>query len=102
MRTVDPQTLYLDVGGAKTQILKGGQGPPVVFLHGFPTSAHVWRDLVPILAPRSRAIAPDLLERWQGGLLLLGYGLVAAFVFAGIGGLIVGNAAGSGSDKAAV
>jgi ABC-2 type transport system permease protein len=27
-----------------------------------------------------QAIAPDLLERWQGGLLLLGYGLVAALV----------------------
>ncbi|MGR6965746.1 ABC transporter permease [Geodermatophilus sp. URMC 61] len=26
------------------------------------------------------AIAPDLLERWQGGLLLLGYGLVAALL----------------------
>ncbi len=27
-----------------------------------------------------QAVAPDLLERWQGGLLLLGYGLVAALV----------------------
>ena len=27
-----------------------------------------------------QAIAPDLLERWQGGLLLLGYGLVAALL----------------------
>jgi hypothetical protein len=26
------------------------------------------------------AVAPDLLERWQGGLLLLGYGLVAALL----------------------
>jgi ABC-2 type transport system permease protein len=27
-----------------------------------------------------QAVAPDLLERWQGGLLLLGYGLVAALL----------------------
>jgi ABC-2 type transport system permease protein len=27
-----------------------------------------------------QALAPDLLERWQGGLLLLGYGLVAALL----------------------
>ncbi len=26
------------------------------------------------------AVAPDLLDRWQGGLLLLGYGLVAALL----------------------
>ena len=38
-----------------------GDGPPVVLLHGFPTSSHLWRDLVPMLAPRFRAIAPDLL-----------------------------------------
>lgn len=38
-----------------------GDGPAVLLLHGFPTSSHLWRDLVPILAPRFRAIAPDLL-----------------------------------------
>jgi ABC-2 type transport system permease protein len=27
-----------------------------------------------------QALAPDLLERWQGGLLLLGYGLVATLL----------------------
>jgi 2-hydroxymuconate-semialdehyde hydrolase len=41
--------------------LDEGAGPAVVLLHGFPTSAHLWRDLVPMLAPRFRAIAPDLL-----------------------------------------
>jgi pimeloyl-ACP methyl ester carboxylesterase len=38
-----------------------GDGPAVVLLHGFPTSSHLWRDLVPMLAPRFRVIAPDLL-----------------------------------------
>ncbi|HEV3473798.1 MAG TPA: alpha/beta fold hydrolase [Actinomycetota bacterium] len=38
-----------------------GEGSAVVLLHGFPTSAHVWRDLVPMLAPRARVIAPDLI-----------------------------------------
>jgi 2-hydroxymuconate-semialdehyde hydrolase len=38
-----------------------GDGPPVVLLHGFPTFSHLWRDLVPMLAPRFRVIAPDLL-----------------------------------------
>jgi pimeloyl-ACP methyl ester carboxylesterase len=37
-----------------------GDGPAVVLLHGFPTSSHLWRDLVPMLAPRFRAVAPDL------------------------------------------
>jgi 2-hydroxymuconate-semialdehyde hydrolase len=38
-----------------------GSGPAVVLLHGFPSSSHLWRDLVPVLAPRFRAIAPDLI-----------------------------------------
>jgi pimeloyl-ACP methyl ester carboxylesterase len=37
-----------------------GEGPAVVLLHGFPSSSHLWRDLFPVLAPRFRAIAPDL------------------------------------------
>jgi pimeloyl-ACP methyl ester carboxylesterase len=35
-------------------------GPVVLLLHGFPTAAHMYRDLVPELAGRYRVIAPDL------------------------------------------
>jgi 2-hydroxymuconate-semialdehyde hydrolase len=49
------------VSGGELTYVDEGQGPAVVLLHGFPTSSHLWRDLVPILAPRFRAIAPDLL-----------------------------------------
>lgn len=33
--------------------------PVVVLLHGFPTSSHMYRDLIPALADRYRVIAPD-------------------------------------------
>ena len=33
--------------------------PAVVLLHGFPTSSHMFRNLIPALAPRYRVIAPD-------------------------------------------
>src|SRR5207249_3727418 len=38
-----------------------GEGPPVVLLHGFPTSAYLWRREIPLLASRMRVVAPDLL-----------------------------------------
>lgn len=38
-----------------------GQGPPIVFLHGNPTNAHLYRHLIRALAPRHRCIAPDYL-----------------------------------------
>lgn len=35
------------------------EGPVVVLLHGFPTSSHMFRNLIPFLADRYRVIAPD-------------------------------------------
>jgi pimeloyl-ACP methyl ester carboxylesterase len=34
--------------------------PVLLLLHGFPTSSHMFRDLIPLLADRFRVIAPDL------------------------------------------
>ena len=38
-----------------------GQGDPIVFLHGNPTSSYLWRNVLPHLEPLGRCIAPDLL-----------------------------------------
>ncbi|NTJ09215.1 alpha/beta fold hydrolase [Rhizobium lusitanum] len=34
-------------------------GPVLLLLHGFPTSSHMFRNLIPLLADRYRVIAPD-------------------------------------------
>lgn len=34
--------------------------PAILLLHGFPTSSHMFRDLIPRLADRFRLVAPDL------------------------------------------
>lgn len=40
----------------------GGEDAPVVlFLHGNPTSSHIWRNILPLAAPVARCIAPDLI-----------------------------------------
>lgn len=36
------------------------QAPVVLLLHGFPTSSHMYRDLIPGLSRQYRVIAPDL------------------------------------------
>jgi haloalkane dehalogenase len=38
-----------------------GEGRPVLFLHGNPTSSYLWRDVIPELAGHGRLIAPDLI-----------------------------------------
>lgn len=49
------------VGGVRVSYLSGGNGPPVVLLHGWPETSRAW---LPVLAPLIRAgyrvIAPDL------------------------------------------
>lgn len=49
------------VSGGELAYFEAGEGKPIVFLHGFPTSSHLWRDLAPMLSTIARAIAPDLL-----------------------------------------
>ena len=36
------------------------EAPAILLLHGFPTSSHMFRDLIPVLAPHYHVIAPDL------------------------------------------
>jgi 2-hydroxymuconate-semialdehyde hydrolase len=49
------------VSGGELAYADEGEGHAVLLIHGFPTSSHLWRDLVPVLAPRARTIAVDLL-----------------------------------------
>ncbi|HLZ33403.1 MAG TPA: alpha/beta hydrolase [Nitrospira sp.] len=51
-----------DVDGLKVFYREAGarETPAVLLLHGFPTSSHMFRDLIPLLAPHFRVIAPDL------------------------------------------
>jgi pimeloyl-ACP methyl ester carboxylesterase len=36
------------------------EAPKLLLLHGFPTSSHMFRDLIPLLADQFRVVAPDL------------------------------------------
>ncbi|MDF7814217.1 alpha/beta hydrolase [Hymenobacter sp. YC55] len=36
------------------------EAPVLLLLHGFPTSSHMFRNLIPLLADRYRVVAPDL------------------------------------------
>jgi pimeloyl-ACP methyl ester carboxylesterase len=37
-----------------------GSGPPVLLLHGWPTSSYLWRNVMPAIAERNRVLALDL------------------------------------------
>jgi haloalkane dehalogenase len=50
-----------EVRGRKMAYVEVGEGDPIVFLHGNPTSSYLWRNVIPHLESQGRCIAPDLL-----------------------------------------
>ncbi len=51
VRVLDRTIAYVDMG----------EGDPIVFLHGNPTSSYLWRNIMPHLATSGRCVAPDLI-----------------------------------------
>jgi pimeloyl-ACP methyl ester carboxylesterase len=52
---------FLDVGEARVAYYEEGDGEPLLLLHGCPFSSFIWRKVIPLLSPRYRCLAPDLL-----------------------------------------
>jgi len=43
------------------------EAPLALFLHGNPTSSYIWRNIIPLVVPTARCIAPDLIGFGQSG-----------------------------------
>ena len=50
-----------DIHGLTMSYEEVGEGDPIVFLHGNPTSSYLWRNIIPHLSESYRCIAPDLI-----------------------------------------
>jgi pimeloyl-ACP methyl ester carboxylesterase len=51
---------FADTGGTKLHYLIAGKGDPVLLLHGYAQTSHMWRPLIAELAETHTVIAPDL------------------------------------------
>lgn len=49
------------VDGREMAYVERGEGRPILFLHGNPTSSFLWRDVIPECEGLGRCIAPDLI-----------------------------------------
>jgi haloalkane dehalogenase len=47
--------------GREMAYVEVGEGDPIVFLHGNPTSSYLWRNVIPHVQSFGRCIAPDLI-----------------------------------------
>jgi pimeloyl-ACP methyl ester carboxylesterase len=48
------------VNGVRLHFRIGGSGPPVMLLHGFAETGHMWDPVLPLMAPRHTVVVPDL------------------------------------------
>ncbi len=58
---VNVPSKHIEVLGSDMHYLEAGEGTPILFLHGIPTSSYLWRNIIPTLSSLGRCIAPDLI-----------------------------------------
>lgn len=58
---------FFVVDGVSMAYVEQGNGDPIVFLHGNPTSSYLWRKVIPPVAELGRCIAPDLAGMGDSG-----------------------------------
>ncbi len=67
------ESLFAEVGGVQLHYLEAGAGEPVILLHGYAETSHMWLPLIDRLAATRRVIAPDLRGFGQSGKPAQGY-----------------------------
>lgn len=55
-----PAPRFADVNGTRIHYLAAGTGEPIILLHGYAQTSHMWRSLMAQLARTNTVIAPDL------------------------------------------
>lgn len=56
-----PEAKYVQIDGVALRYDQQGLGRPLIFLHGLPTSAHLWRNIVPGLTYGNTVYSLDLM-----------------------------------------
>jgi haloalkane dehalogenase len=68
IRAADPYArLRVPVLDSEMAYVDTGDGDPIVFLHGNPTSSYLWRNVIPHVEERFRCLAPDLIGMGVSG-----------------------------------
>ena len=50
---------YVDTGGLRQHVVTGGDGPPLLLVHGWPQTWYAWRLVMPGLARGFSVVVPD-------------------------------------------
>lgn len=61
------ESRFTEVLGSQMHYVEAGQGDPILFIHGQPASSYLWRNVIPRVEGRGRAIAVDLIGMGRSG-----------------------------------
>jgi len=64
---------FATINGVRLHYLEAGTGSPIIMLHGFGETSHMWLPLIPKLAVNHTVIAPDLRGSGESGVPDSGY-----------------------------
>ena len=56
----DFRTMTVETDGTAINLVTGGQGAPLLLLHGYPQTHAMWHRVAPVLARDFTVVAPDL------------------------------------------
>ena len=73
------ESKFLEVEGSNIHYIEEGEGDPILFLHGNPTSSYLWRNIIPYMIDHGRCIAPDLIGMGRSGKPNIDYGFTDSF-----------------------
>ena len=75
------ESRYLEVKGSRIHYIDEGDGDPILFLHGNPTSSYLWRNIIPYLTDQGRCIAPDLIGMGKSDKPDINYGFFDTYEY---------------------
>lgn len=52
---------FVDVNGSRMAYVEAGEGDPILLIHGNPTNAYLWRNVIPHLTDSGRVIAVEMI-----------------------------------------
>ena len=55
------ESKFVTVDGSEMHYVDVGEGDPILFLHGNPTSSYLWRNIIPHVSGQARCVAVDLI-----------------------------------------
>ncbi|MEM7126791.1 MAG: haloalkane dehalogenase [Chloroflexota bacterium] len=67
------ETQFVEVNGSQMAYVEAGEGDPILFIHGNPTSKYLWRNVMPHLEDQGRVVALDLIGMGESDKPEIGY-----------------------------